>query len=110
MGAQMPRRSRGGITRLSAPPALALLLLACVAEPAGAQFAVIDVASVAQLVAQAQTLAQQLAVLRMQMAQAQLLYQSMTGSRGLQQLLNTSSLNYLPTNWSQLIAAVGGQG
>jgi type IV secretion system protein VirB5 len=78
---------------------------------AQAQFAVIDVASVTQLIAQAQTLAQQLQALRSQITQAQQLYQSMTGSRGMQQLLNTSQLNYLPTDWSQLIGAMqGGSG
>ncbi len=53
-----------------------------------AQFAVIDSASLAQLVQQAQTLAQQLQMARAQLAQAQSLYQSMTGSRDMQRLLS----------------------
>jgi type IV secretion system protein VirB5 len=80
----------------------------CATHQALAQFAVIDVASVTQLIAQAQTLAQQLQALRSQALQTQQLYQSMTGSRGMQQLLNTGQLNYLPTDWSQLIGAMQG--
>jgi type IV secretion system protein VirB5 len=81
-------------------PRLAALML--VSAGARAQFAVIDVASVAQLVQQAQTLAQQLQSARAQLAQAQLQYQSMTGNRGMQSLLSGTVRNYLPTQWSQL--------
>jgi type IV secretion system protein VirB5 len=73
-----------------------------------AQFAVIDVASVAQLVQQLQTLAQQLEAARAQVAQAQAQYQSITGSRGMQSLLNGTVRNYLPTQWSQLSGLMQG--
>ncbi len=75
---------------------------------AHAQLAVIDVASLTQLLAQAQTLMQQLQAARTQIAQAQTLYQSMTGSRGMQQLLNNVPLNYLPVNWMQLSGVAQG--
>lgn len=84
----------------------ALLLSA----PARAQFAVIDVASVAQLIQQAQTLSSQLAQARAQVAQAQALYQSLTGNRGMQLLLSGTVRNYLPTNWPSLAAAMQGSG
>src|SRR5665213_1771771 len=92
-----------------------LLLTGCasllLAMPAAqAQFAVIDVASVAQLIQQAQTLAQQLVAARAQLAQAQSLYQSMTGPRGMQRLLDGVVPNYLPTQWSDLTAAMQGRG
>jgi type IV secretion system protein VirB5 len=88
-----------------------LLPLLMLATPiAQAQFAVIDVASVAQLIQQAQTLAQQLEAARQQIAQAQALYQSTTGNRGMEQLLSGITRNYLPTNWSQLTAAMQGTG
>jgi type IV secretion system protein VirB5 len=77
---------------------------------ARAQFAVIDLASVAQLVEQAQTLAQQLAAARAQVAQAQAQYQSITGNRGMQSLLNGTVRNYLPTQWSQLGSVLQGSG
>jgi type IV secretion system protein VirB5 len=69
---------------------------------AHAQLAVIDMASLTQLLGQAQTLVQQLQAARTQIIQAQTLYQSMTGSRGMQQLLNNVPLNYLPVNSMQL--------
>jgi type IV secretion system protein VirB5 len=87
---------------------LASLLLAPVAR---AQFAVIDVASVAQLVQQAQTLVQQLESARAQVLQAEAQYQAMTGSRGMQSLLNGTVRNYLPMNASQVSSVLqGGSG
>jgi type IV secretion system protein VirB5 len=89
----------------------ALLPVVVFAAPsARAQFAVIDVASVRQLVQQVQTLAQQLEAARAQLAQAQLLYQSTTGNRGMGQLLSGVTRNYLPTDWAQLSAAMQGAG
>jgi type IV secretion system protein VirB5 len=89
---------------------LAGLMLA--SAGAQAQFAVIDVASVAQLVSQSQTLAQQLQAARTQVAQAQAQYQAMTGNRGMQSLLSGTVRNYLPTQWTQLgnILQGGGAG
>jgi type IV secretion system protein VirB5 len=77
---------------------------------AHAQFAVIDVASIRQLIQQVQTLGQQLEAARAQLAQAQLLYQSTTGNRGMAQLLSGVTRNYLPTDWAQLSAAMQGAG
>jgi type IV secretion system protein VirB5 len=81
-----------------------------VAPRAQAQFAVIDIASVRQLVQQVQTLAQQLEMARQQLAQAQALYQSTTGDRGMEQLLSGVTRNYLPANWTQLAAVMQGSG
>jgi type IV secretion system protein VirB5 len=92
---------------------LSLVLLGSMfmwAPPARAQFAVIDIASLTQLIEQASTLLQQLNAARTQIAQAQSLFRSMTGPRGMQQLLNTASLNYLPTDLDQLSAAELGRG
>lgn len=94
-------------TRLLAA-VLPVLLLAPAA--ARAQFAVIDVASVTQLVEQAQSLAQQLATAQQQLLQAQALYRSTTGNRGMEQLLGTVPRNYLPADWAQLAAAARGGG
>jgi type IV secretion system protein VirB5 len=100
----MVRSEKKPLARLLLP----LLMLA--APAAQAQFAVIDVASVTQLVQQAQTLAQQLEAARQQISQAQALYESTTGSRGMQQLLAGVTRNYLPSNWTQLAAAMQGAG
>jgi type IV secretion system protein VirB5 len=95
-------------TGLLVGSAAALLLSA---PGAWAQFAVIDVASITQLVQQAQTLTRQLEAARQQIAQAQVLYQSTTGNRGMQQLLSGVARNYLPTDSAQLGAAMlGGSG
>lgn len=96
-------------TRFALATAAALIGLSGV-TPVRAQFAVIDVASIAQLVQQVQLLAQQLAQVRAQLLQAQTLYQSMTGSRGMQGLLSTSPPNYLPADWASLLLARQGQG
>jgi type IV secretion system protein VirB5 len=85
---------------------LGVSLLALASADAHAQFAVIDVASIAQLTQQVQTLAQQLQTAQAQLAQAQSQYQAMTGNRGMQALLSGTVRNYLPAQWSQLTGAV----
>lgn len=88
-----------------------LLVLAVffVIPAARAQFAVIDVAAVTQLISELQTLEQQLATARSQLSQAQAEYQSMTGARGMQQLAGTTR-NYLPQDWASLQGALRGSG
>ena len=49
-----------------------------------AQFAVIDVASVTQLLSEVQTLEQQVQTAKSQLSQAQAEFQSMTGDRGME--------------------------
>jgi type IV secretion system protein VirB5 len=78
--------------------------------PAQAQFAVIDVASVTQLIQQAQTLARQLEQAEAQVTQARALYQSLSGPRGMELLLNGTVRNYLPSDWQELASAIQGQG
>jgi type IV secretion system protein VirB5 len=86
------------------PTLLALLAMVSLAPAAHAQFAVIDIASVTQLVSQLQTLEQQLATARSELAQAQAQYQAITGNRGMEQLLSGTNRNYLPADWSTLTA------
>ena len=91
------------------PLTLCGLLLFC--ARAHAQFAVIDAASVAQLIQQTQSLAQQLATTRAQLRNLQTQYQSMSGNRGMQSLLAGTVRNYLPTQWTQISAMLtGGNG
>lgn len=91
-------------------PVIALGSFLWMSPSANAQFAVLDVASVAQLVQQAQTLAQQLEQAQQQVAQARSLFQSLTGSRGMQELLSGTVRNYLPADWQQLSAVSRGGG
>ena len=85
-------------------------VLAAGTSAAHAQVAVIDVASLTQLVSEVQTLEQQLATARSQLASAQSQYQAITGSRGMGQLLAGTPRNYLPTDWSTLQRALQGAG
>src|ERR1700722_5827569 len=87
---------------------LGLLFPLLLCPTARAQFAVIDVASVGQLVQQSQTLAQQLASARAQLLQLQAQYQSTTGNRGMQSLLQGTVRNYMPTQWPQVSALLSG--
>jgi type IV secretion system protein VirB5 len=89
-------------------PISAILLL--IAPAAHAQFAVIDIAALNQLIAQAQQLEQQLATARSQLTQAQAEFQSMTGSRGMQSLLSGTVRNYLPPDWTTLQSVLQGNG
>jgi type IV secretion system protein VirB5 len=73
---------------------------------AQAQWAVIDVGAIAQLIQEVATLQQQLATAEQQLNQAQQQFQSTTGQRGMQNLLTGINRNYLPTTWSQLPTAL----
>jgi type IV secretion system protein VirB5 len=69
---------------------------------AHAQWAVVDVGAIAQLMEQVQTLREQLETTRDQLNQARQQYESMTGGRGMQQLLAGTVRNYLPPDWAAI--------
>lgn len=75
---------------------------------ARAQWAVIDVAALAKLTTEVQTLEQSLATEQQQFSNAQHQLQAITGSRGMQNLLSGIRRNYLPQTAAQLSAAVAG--
>jgi type IV secretion system protein VirB5 len=81
-----------------------------IAPTARAQWAVIDVPAIAQLVQEVQTMQQQLATARAQLQSAQQALQVMTGDRGMARLLAGTTRNYLPSNWTQVTSALQGQG
>jgi type IV secretion system protein VirB5 len=87
---------------------LALTLLFGVAPAARAQFAVIDVASLSQLISEVQVLEQQLATARSELTQAKTEYQSITGARGMGRLLAGTVRNYLPPDWATVEGALQG--
>lgn len=89
---------------------IAVLMLLAVAPAADAQFAVIDVASVTQLIQQVQTAVQELQTAQSELAQARQSYQSLTGTRGMQNLLSGTNRNYLPTDVTSLEATLSGSG
>jgi type IV secretion system protein VirB5 len=93
-------------TRLTAAFLAASMAIAPVAR---AQWAVIDVPAIVQLVQEVQTLQQQLATARQQLQSAQQALLAMTGGRGMERLLGGTSRNYLPSNWTQVTGAAQGQ-
>jgi len=90
--------------------AMCLAASIAIAPAARAQWAVIDVPAIAQLVQEVQTMQQQLATARQQLQSAQQALQSMTGDRGMERLLSGTTRNYLPSNWTQVTSALQGQG
>jgi type IV secretion system protein VirB5 len=87
--------------------ALLLLSLASISA-AHAQWAVVDVGAIAQLIQQLQTMQQQLETARGQLEQQRSHYTAITGSRGMQLLLRGVNRNYLPQDWAALVAAAQG--
>jgi type IV secretion system protein VirB5 len=79
-----------------------------VAPAARAQWAVIDVGAIAQLMQEVQQMEQALQVAQNQLNQAQQTYQSMTGNRGMQLLLSGTVRNYLPPTWPQVSTSLAG--
>ena len=77
---------------------------------AWAQWAVVDAPAIVQLIQEVQTTAQQLQTARAQLLQAQQALQTMTGDRGMEQLLGGTVRNYLPSNWTQVTGALQGSG
>jgi len=80
-----------------------------IAPAARAQWAVIDVPAIAQLVQEVQTMQQQLATAREQLQSAQQALQVMTGDRGMARLLAGTTRNYLPSDWTQVMSVLQGQ-
>lgn len=86
------------------PACVALAL--CIAPAAHAQWAVVDVGAIAQLVQQVNTMRQQLETTREQLNQARQTLDSMRGGRGMERLLAGTTRNYLPADWQQLAAVL----
>jgi type IV secretion system protein VirB5 len=82
------------------------LLLTAGAPAVHAQWAVIDVGAIAQLVEQIATMYQQLETARSTLRQAEQQYRATTGGRGMERLLSGTDRNYLPANWAQLEATM----
>ena len=83
---------------------LATLLLFVSVPAANAQFAVVDVGAIRQLIQQVQTMRDQLTTARDQLSEARRQLESMRGRRGMEQLLAGTARNYLPQDWAELAA------
>jgi type IV secretion system protein VirB5 len=77
---------------------------------AEAQWAVIDVASIKQLVVQISYWRQQIAGMQNQLNQLKQTHSALTGGRGMEQLLGTSPAqrNYLPADWNEMVKVLDG--
>lgn len=73
-----------------------------------AQWAVVDVGAITQLIQEVTTLREQLDTARSHLAQAQQTYQSITGGRGMDRLLSGTVRNYLPPDWQGLLSTLNG--
>jgi type IV secretion system protein VirB5 len=88
----------------------ACLAVSVAAAPtARAQWAVVDVGAIAQLIQQLQIMERQLTTSRGQLLSTQQVLQAMSGDRGMENLLSGTQRNYLPTNWAQLIVVLLGR-
>jgi type IV secretion system protein VirB5 len=87
-------------------------LLVCIVVGLGitpvahAQWAVVDVGAIAQLIQQVNTMREQLETTRDQLQQARETLDSMRGGRGMEQLLSGTARNYLPSDWQQMAAVL----
>ena len=70
----------------------------------------IDASALAQLVTQMQTMENQLLTAQQQLTEAQTTLQSMSGTRGMENLLSHTARNYLPSDWTELAAALNNTG
>lgn len=80
------------------------------APAAHAQWAVIDVGAITQLVQEVATMRQELTTAQQELSQARRQYAAMTGNRGMDQLLSGQNRNYLPADWAELNAVLQGSG
>ncbi|MGH8258874.1 MAG: type IV secretion system protein, partial [Steroidobacteraceae bacterium] len=85
-----------------------VLLLLAGAPAAQAQWAVVDVGAIAQLLQQVQVLEQALSTAQGELGQARQAYQGMTGDRGMESLLSGVMRNYLPGSSDDLQALLAG--
>jgi type IV secretion system protein VirB5 len=92
------------------PWVFSMALLGLGIEPAMAQIPVTDIAALTQLLTQFETMQNQLVTAQNQLTQAESTLQSMSGTRGMQNLLGRVNRNYLPTDWEELAAALNQTG
>jgi type IV secretion system protein VirB5 len=87
---------------------IVLVVFSVLALPqrASAQWAVVDVGAIAQLLREVQQMEQAIQTAQNQLTQARQEYQSISGSRGMQNLLPNVNWNYLPTSFTQIATSL----
>jgi type IV secretion system protein VirB5 len=86
--------------------ACSIIAFMAIAPAAQAQFAVVDVQAIVQLIQQIEVLREQLTTAQEQLTQAQEEYAAITGGRQMESLLRGVERNYLPQNWEELAASL----
>ena len=96
--------------RVSAFMAIAMMAGLFTAPAAQAQWAVIDVAAIKQLVVQVNYWKQQVSGMQNQLNQLKQTHSALTGGRGMELLLPTSAAqrNYLPPDWAEMLKVLDG--
>jgi type IV secretion system protein VirB5 len=79
-----------------------VLTLAAAVPQVDAAMPVIDASAIVQMVTQLRTMQSQLTAARSQLTEARNTLSSLTGTRGMQNLLGNIERNYLPADWQQL--------
>lgn len=89
----------------------ALAMGLTVAPAAHAQWAVIDVAAIRQMVVQIEYWRQQISAMQREFEQLQRTHAALTGSRGMEALLplTDAERNYLPSDWSEVAQVLAGR-
>lgn len=86
---------------------LAFVLMFIGMMPAAhAQWAVVDVGAITQLIQQVQTMREQLTTARDQLTEARRQIEAMSGGRGMERLLAGTARNYLPGEWAEVAAVL----
>jgi type IV secretion system protein VirB5 len=86
---------------------LVFILLLMGAMPAAhAQWAVVDVGAITQLIQQVQTMRDQLTTARDQLTETRRQIDAMSGGRGMERLLAGTARNYLPGEWAEVAAVL----
>jgi P-type DNA transfer protein VirB5 len=98
--------------QLATTTAVCLFLLIAATNGASAAMPVIDVAAVTRLAQEITAWDEQLQGMRLQLAQLQRTTSALTGSRGMDQLLQVppAARNYLPIDWTGLAGVTAGGG
>jgi type IV secretion system protein VirB5 len=96
--------------KFAAAVPLAFVLAFGAVRPASAQWAVIDVAAIAQAIEEYIVLQEQLSNMQDHLEQARQEYQALTGERGMERLLAGTVRNYLPADLRALTDAIAGAG
>jgi type IV secretion system protein VirB5 len=86
--------------------ACTVIALMTIMPAAHAQFAVVDVQAIVQLIQQIEVLREQLTTAEAQLRQAEEEYAAITGGRQMEELLRGVERNYLPQNWEELAASL----